>query len=468
MGTGVEDFRSIGAQPSVGQAAANGRTQGLESLLAGAPTSVGRMANFAERQAESIGQGLQNKADQFFPNASAERAGRAVERGADAFAGNVKATREALYWQADKLIPPTTKLPLTRTWQTLDALVSPVSGATATTGALVNPKIAAMAQNVSEDLAANGGAMPYEAVRALRSRIGEELSDFTLSADRPTAQYKRLYAALSQDLEEAARQQGPAAEQAYRRANAYTRASADRLETVQRVIDKNGGPEKVYSAVMAGTKDGGTTLRAVMQSLPKDGQKAVTAAVIKRMGLATAGNQNAAGDVFSASTFLTNWRNVSDEAKRALFDRHGPQFSSDMGKIARVVERIKSGSKVFANPPGTANRMAALSYYGSLPVAAGAALIGHPMPLIGLVVSGLSAHAAARAMTNPRVVSWLARATELPASSLPQQLVVLKQMAKTDPDAAEVAAELQRLQESPDAVNQQGNPNDRTNDNRKY
>lgn len=443
MGRGISDFRSVGANPSVGQATGNRRTQGLESLLAGSPTASNRMASFAERQAEDIGAGLQKRADDFFPNASAERAGRAIERGAETFAGNVKAIKNALYWQADKLIPPNTALPLTRTWQTLDALVSPVAGATATTGALVNPKIAQMAKNVADDLAANGGKMPYEAVRALRSRIGEELTDFSLSADRPTAQYKRLYAALSQDLEEAARAQGPAAEQAYKRANAYTRASADRLEQVQRVVDKSGGPEKVYGAVMAGTKDGGTTLRAVMQSLDKEGQKAVTAAVIKRMGLTTPGNQNAAGDVFSAQHFLTNWGNVSKEAKRALFDRHGPQFSADMDKIARVAERIRTGSKVFANPSGTANRAAAIGFYGGLPVAGGAALMGHPMPLAGMILSGLGANAAARMMTNPRLVSWLARATEMPTSALPQQVVVLKQIAKDDPDAAEVLAALE-------------------------
>src|SRR5690606_35925345 len=102
MQRGIADFASVGAQPSVGQAAGNRRTQGLESLLAGAPTSSGRMASFAERQAEDIGTGLQRRADQFFPNASAERAGRAIERGADTFANNTRVMRQGLYWVADK------------------------------------------------------------------------------------------------------------------------------------------------------------------------------------------------------------------------------------------------------------------------------------------------------------------------------------------------------------------------------
>lgn len=443
MQRGLDDFRMMGVAPSVGQATGNRRTQGLESLLAGAPTSGGVMVRAAERQADAIGAGLRARADSFFPNASAERAGRAVEQGINTFASNVKATRKALYWQVDQLIPNNTALALSRTRQTLAALTTPTPGAAATTGGMVNPRIAQIAQNVADDMAAaQGRGMPYSAVKELRSRIGEELSDFALSADRPTAQYKRLYAALSQDLEEAARAQGPAAVQAARRANGYMRASSERLEQVQRVVDRNGGPEKVFSAVMAGTKDGGTTLRAVMQSLPKEGQRAVTGAVIKRMGLASPGQQGVTGETFSAQTFMTNWNKVSPEARRALFDRHGPRFVADMEKVARVAERIKSGSQVFANPSGTANRGLAYTYAASL---AGAVLTGQVGAATILAGGGAGANVLARGFTSPVVVSWLARATEMPVSVLPQQIVILKAAAKSagDEEAAEFAAALE-------------------------
>lgn len=447
MEENIGAFRSLGAEPSVGQATANTRTRGIESLLAGGPTSAGRMASFAEQQADDIGQGLRGRGEAMFRNASAERAGRAVERGVDTFAGNVKATRKALYWQADQHIPASTQLPLTRTQQTLSELTSLTPGAESTTAVLVNPRIAALAKTVGEDMYAarltGQGGMPYSAVKELRSRIGEELSEFSLAPDRPTAQYKRLYAALSQDLEEAARKQGPAAEQAARRANDYTRASAERLEQIQRVVDKAGGPEKVFQAAVAGTKDGGTTLRAVMQSLPEEGQRAVTAAVVKRMGLATPGAQDAAGELFSAQTFLTKWNNLSPEARRALFDRHGPKFTRDMDKIASVAANIKEGSKVFANPSGTAPRATAIGYWGGLAGSAAAMPFAGPMPLAGFVVSGVASNAMARAMTNPKFVDWLAKATELPVSALPQQVVALKSVAEDDPDVAEVLAELE-------------------------
>lgn len=449
----IRDFNALGANPSVGQTSGNRAIQGTENLLAGAPTSSGVMNRFAERQASDIGGGLRNMADDFSRNASGERAGRAIERGAETFANNIKATRRALYWQADQLIPDTVSLPLSRTRATLAELTTPRQGATATTGALINPKIAQMAQNVADDVAANGGAIPYAAVKDLRSRIGEALSDYSLVADKPTAEYKRLYAALSQDLEEAARKQGPQAERAARRANNYTRASADRIEQVQRVIDKNGGPEKVFNAAMSGTRDGGTTLRAVMQSLPQDGQKAVTAAVIKRMGLATPGAQDAAGEAFSAQTFLTNWNKVSPEAKRALFDRHGPGFSQSMDRIARVAENIRNGSKVFANPSGTANRAAALTYGASL-VASLFDLSG--VSTAGLVAGGAGANVMARKLTDPRVVNWLAKTTALPRGAIPgaiNAMIVEGQKTGND-ELLDVARQLQQAEQEQGAGDQ--------------
>lgn len=437
----IGDFSALGATPSVGQASGNRAIQGLENLLAGAPTSTGVMSRFAERQADDIGGGLRRLSNQLVPNASAERAGRAVEKGVETFAKNTKAMKRALYWQADQFIPGSRQMPLARTQRTLQELTTPVTGAEATTGALIKPRIQQMAENLTADIAAaqaaGGAGIPYEAVKKIRTEIGEQLSDFTLSADRPTAELKRLYASLSQDLEEAARAAGPQAEQAARRANNYTRAAADRIEQVQRVIDKNGGPENVFNAAMSGTRDGGTTLRAVMQSLPKEGQQALTGAVIKRMGLATPGAQDSAGDVFSAGTFMTNWNKLSPEAKRALFDRYGNDFSKNMDRVARVASNIKEGGKVFANPSGTANRAAALTYGGGL-----IASLFDPsfVSTGGLLASGAGANWIARKLTNPNFVGWLARGTAVPVGAAAGYIQTLRAMGERSGDGELVEA----------------------------
>lgn len=428
----IDDFAKLGATPSVGQASGNRLIQGAESLLAGGPTSAGVMGKFAERQSDNIGAGLRKMADNMTPNASAERAGRAIERGAELFGRNVGAQKRALYWQADQYIPGNTPVGLSNTVQAVTRLTTPMQGAAATTGSLINPRIAALRQNLQQDLAAGNGQITYDALKRIRTDIGEQITDFSLSPETPTRELKQLYAALSRDMEAAAKAQGPQAVAAAKRANNYTRVAADRMEQVQRVIDKNGGPAKVFNAAMEGTKDGGTTLRAVMQSLPKDGQQAVTAAVIKRMGMPTPGQAGLNGaEQFSAATFLTNWNRISPEAKRALFDRHGPQFSRDMDRIARVAANIKDGSKVFANPSGTANRAAAIGYWVSM---LGALTTGQAQVAGGLALTGSGANGAARLLTTPWAVKWLANSTALPVGSIASQATTLRKLAERHDD----------------------------------
>src|SRR5690606_41933517 len=41
----------------------------------------------------------------------------------------------------------------------------------------------------------------YEAVKGLRTRLGDEAFSFSLTPDKPTAQLRQLYGALTQDLD---------------------------------------------------------------------------------------------------------------------------------------------------------------------------------------------------------------------------------------------------------------------------
>ena len=443
----IEDFARLGATPSVGQASGNWAMQGIENLLAGGPTSAGVMSRFAERQADDISAGLRRMADGLSPNASGERAGRAIERGAQTFRNNTNAVKRALYWQADRLIPDNTPAPLANTWQTVVRLTTPDPGAAATTGSLVQPTILRLRDNLEQDLAAGGGRLTYSALKRIRSDVGEAISNSSpLNPSSDIREMRQLYAALSRDMEAVAQSRGPEAVAAAKRANNYTRAVADRLELVERIVDKHGGPERIFNAVMQGTRDGGTTLRAVMQSLPRDGQKAVTAAVIKRMGMPTPGQAGMnASEEFSAATFLTNWNRVSPEARRALFDRYGAGFSAAMDRIARVAENIKQGSKVFQNPSGTTNRGAAIGYGTALGGSiAQAPITGHYWPVVATVMGGIGANLAARALTNPRIVNWLAMTTKMPVGSINASLREFAAQAEKagDEDAVEFALAL--------------------------
>lgn len=439
----IDDFAKVGSSPSVGQASGRRSVQGVENLLAASPTAEGAMVRASERQSAEIGAGLDRLANNLSRNPSAENAGRAIEEGAKTFGRNVSAVRKALYWQVDKLIPRNASVQLPKTWRTIVQLTTPTKGAENTTGDLISPVMTQLRESLAKDVANGGGKIPYDALKQIRSRIGEEMDASILVNTRETAQYKQLYGALSLDMEEAAKLGGPAAERAARRANTFTRVSAKRLEDVQRIIDKNGGPEAIYNAAMQGTRDGGTTIRKVMQSIDKNQQRAVTAAFLRRMGMANPSAQDATGEVFSARTFLTNWNKVSPEAKRALFDRHGPRFSEDMDRIARVAENIDKGSTVFKNPSGTGNRTAAIGYWLAL---------GHSLyqqdwrTASGIAALGVGTNRLAHKMTDPGVVKWLADTTRYPAeATFASQLQALRQIGERedDPEILELADALE-------------------------
>ena len=454
----IDDFAELGATPSVGQATGSRFLQGAENVLGGGPTSAGVIGRFVEKQADDIGTGLKAKADALSRNATATTAGRAIREGVDDFTGEVRQTRTRLYNQVDQHVRPDTPVALSLTQQALADLTTPTPGAAATTGAMVNSQIKALADNIAADMAtaqaAGGTGIPYEAVKAIRTKLGEDAFSFTLTPDKPTAQLRQLYRALTDDMSDVATQAGPAASQAVKRANTYYAASIKRLEALEYAVDKAGGPEKVFSGVMAGTKDGATTLRAVMRSLPDVAQrKALTAAVIKRMGLATKGQQDMAGEQFSAASFLTNWNGVSKEAKQTLFNGYGPGFANDMDTIARVAENIKTGSKVMANPSGTANRAASYGYVTALI----GSLFADPtmVSTTGLIGGGVAANAVARGMTNPKFVKWLARETQAPRGSAIASLNALRNIANDskDDELLTIYGELKDASEKDDGAN---------------
>jgi hypothetical protein len=184
------------------------------------------------------------------------------------------------------------------------------------------------------------------------------------------------------------------------------------MDALSDVIDRNGGPEKVFGAAMSGTKDGATTLRAVMQSLSPDQQQVVAATVFKRMGQATAGNQNAAGDTFSPESFLTRYNQMSTEAKSALFDRV-PGLQEQAENMADVAENLRKSSSVFKNASGTAaaeqqtHTMRDLLVGSLIGGEGGHALLGPHG--VALAAAPLAANVMARGMVSPTAVDWAAR-----------------------------------------------------------
>ena len=387
----MEAFKEIGTQPSVGQATRLNFIQGFENLLSKFPGGQGIFRKFVEKQQQDLSRNTAT-------GVSAEDAGRAIEKGVGGFLDRTKATWQQLDNKLAEKVGNASATP-TNTVKALDALTTPVQGAEKTTGALVNPKLAEIKANLTADLKANNGVLPFDATRQLRSKIGSMLDD-SLVAGIPGGELKRVYGALSKDLEATANASG--AGQEFARQSNYYRARMDRVETVlERVLGKGKQPEDIFKAVNPTDPNQSNKLRAVMRSLEPSERQVVTDAVVQRLGRATPGRQNDVGDVFSSETFLTNWNRLSPDAKSQLFPNAAQR--KNLTALATVADDIRSGGKVFANPSGTAG---AVAPYG-LGYLAASGQVGQAATLIAGSFIG------SKMLTSPKVVDWLAQAPKV-------------------------------------------------------
>lgn len=413
----INTFKGAGAMPSVGQATQRRALQNLETISSKGP---GGGTPFFRKATETV-QGIQKRinsiADDLSKGATVERAGRTIKQSIGNFVDDFKGKAGILYNKLDDAIPKETKVTVSNTKTLLDDLAAPVAGAERTTTELVNPIIRRMQQNITEDAA--DGTLPYGALKALRTRIGEKLTSNDLITDVPRAQLKRLYGAISEDLKAAAQDAG--ALQTWRRADDYWKAGINRVDDFLEPLAKKVQPEDIFIAATKG-REGATRIRAVMRSLNPKEKETVAAAVLKRLGKANPSAQDELSDVFSTETFLTNWAKLDPNARSALFSgsKKLSQYAKNIDQIAKTARIIREGSRALYNPSGTASQSANI---GTAILATGG--IVNPSYLALAATAFVSNNALARLMTSPKFVKFLADSTRFPAHRLPSLMTRL-------------------------------------------
>jgi hypothetical protein len=258
--------------------------------------------------------------------------------------------------------------------------------------------------------------LPFEAMKKTRTLVGNEIADANLASSVPRSKWNPLYAALSDDLQAAARQAGPEASGAFNRANDFTRSGMQRIERVQPFADATS-PERAFQMLERTLPDGVSTLQAVKKSLPEGARGQVAGTVIERLGKATPGQQNEMGTNWSPETFLTNWNRMNPRARDELVSGfpNADKVKADIDAVAKATSMMRDNSKMWANPSGTGANTAARGLLGLVGVgglgAAGGLL--NPLIPVGAATGLLGANAAARGLTNQGVVNAAASRTTL-------------------------------------------------------
>jgi hypothetical protein len=280
--------------------------------------------------------------------------------------------------------------------------------------------------------------MPYSLVKALRSKVGRALSQGTFQ-ELPEAQLSRLYGALSADIEIAAARTSPEALTAVRNANARWSEIKREQELLASVLEKHGGPEKVFQGLMATTQTstyggGATVINQVLASIDPATRMHLAASALYRMGRATKGAQEAfeGKETFSAATFLTNWEGMDKAARAALFDNLPGNYSAELTKLGNNIAALKQYQKLLPNPSGTTHAWWAAAELNTF---IAALLTGRWKTAGGVAAAYMGAKTAAAALTHPESVRYLSEVTGQIATNVAKGTVaVASQPSEEDLD----------------------------------
>lgn len=422
----LTDASRFGMHPSVAQATQKPYLDSIESFVSKIPGGSGRIRSAVKETTEKVSKRVEEKVQALAGReVDPEIAGRAVIRGVGempsggkagtGFLGRFAETKSALYAKADSLIPDQTLVIPMNTRATLNELGDVVSDLPELNEWLVSRGIKGLQGAFPAQ-----GPINYETLRRIRTAVGNKLTNFDLVSDISRADWERLYGALSEDLKAAAQNAGPEATKAINRADSYYKAGIKRVDEVLEPLVKKRVPELVSAALDRSVQKGGSTIRTVMRSLTPEERSVVSGSVVRQLGTARPGQQDAVGEAFSFETFLTNWNKLDPRAKEALFDWPGMKgMKEDVNALARWADRMRESSQAFANPSGTSGAIAGTAMF----VGGGAGLTGAvtgnasmlAFPAV-LAVSALGANASARLMTSKPFVRWLAQATKVKPS----------------------------------------------------
>ncbi len=454
-GARIADAEAAGTTLTAGQATGSKTLQAVEGtsskLWGGRPLS-----NLVHSQDEHVGNTVRQIADNLAGgrDATPTTAGEAINAGAKTAKSNMRAAESAAYDRVATLVSPDTAVNVAGTLDRLNTLATPTPGAEASTGALIPKEISALRDNVASDAGATG-TMPYSAVRALRTSVGSHIDWGFAPADPvKNGALKQVYGALTQDLNTAASAASPEAAGAVKAANALHQANVAQSDILDMVVDKAGGPEKVFSAALDGTKTGATKVRAVMGALNPDQQNIFRATIIGKLGLVPASKQGASGEAFKLDSFLTHWNQLSPEAKDALFGASGPANATRraLDSVAKTANVVREGT-LFKNPSGTGEAFShSLSLWDLFEgLGEGAIALHEGFGPAGLAHSGIIAGGAtvgnwglARLLTRPWFARWLATSTKVPFGAVPGVINALQRVsiAHKSQDGLDVAHSL--------------------------
>jgi hypothetical protein len=351
---------------------------------------------------EDLGGAAQRAGEMAGGLADTKRAGEGVTTALEtSFKPRTQQLVGQLYDRVDNLVDPKALAPLSNTQKTVAEILSKKQ---AYGNESLGPAVSAVAGALQRP-----GGLTYNAIKDLRSSIGEMIDNKFLPPNISQKELNGIYGALSEDLGNAAEiTGGPRARVAWQVANNAAKARSSALETLNKVVGpQTRADEGVMDALhrMAGAGKGAdiATLTAARKALSGSPGvwEDVASTVISGLGKDKAGN-------FSPARFISDYGNLSPAGRTMLFHDVGSggviPFLND---IVEVSQKYVDAGKL-GNPSGSAGHAAGLLGAGAVVGALMHGSLVEPMAAIGGV---LGSNVVARILGAPATAASMARWT---------------------------------------------------------
>jgi hypothetical protein len=440
-------YERQGVTPMPGAVSGRRPVQIMEHALSYTPGGSSVMQDVSERTVEQTGQAAAREASRWGGRGTAKQTGQVMREAAGEAGERFAKRREVLDAEVERLVGRDTPV----TVGELALLRGRLKGEMARAPRSLSPNYSRAIgelDNIMADAKRRNGSISFSALRNIRTRVGRELERPDVAGYRPgeDANMARLYGALAETIKRGAAR-SPEASRALAVHDRYVRMQRGKSLPILNELIKQKTDERVFEWAIQGADKGGSRiwkLRQVLRPPKGDPNEPVwddmVSTVLTRMGQAKPGAQGVPvellgqGDSFSPSTFLTNYSKLSPEAKHALFSGgRYRELRENLDDLVKITASMKDAESM-KNTSGTARGL----LYGSLIAGVGSSIATGSVETGMATVGGslIAPYVAAKMLTNPKVVKWIASTRNTPnnPNGLVKHLGRLAVIAEAEPD----------------------------------
>ena len=452
-------FNKYRTKPTLGQATENPIVDTLETTFANVPFAAQILRTAAEKSQDTLGkiftQNVTKSLDIPKLATRAEAAG-VIKRGLTSKGGkvdmgdlefgitnatgsiqrfrNISNVNYAAVKELLKGTPEAQKqITMKKTLEFLRNEAKAPGGLEKTFGAINDPKIIRMFNSLTDDTAAKfkggqlskGGIVGYDGVDAIRKAIGQKLSDPVLFESLPRSVYKKLYSNITDDIQTSLKsiggKEGAEILKAVQKANNYYTNQIKIIDKFVEPLAKKADIDNIVTQLINKSKAGDTTLKTLMNELGPDRSAVLISSIMNKMGqVPSTGQLGALGrtNLFNTQQFIKNFDELSDAAKKTLFEN--PMFrGKSYGTLNKSLKEVNALATYIErqNPFKDLGQTATKGAAGTgLLIGGGAAATigtGDPLFLLGIPIFGYGGAFALRAMSNPAFMQWVSQGVKI-------------------------------------------------------